>query len=100
MPAGFVLHDHVVLAETVMFPARTLTRARLALADTQAADLTGPAGGHAVEVTVSEAATVILAGTRATSRRHRAPRARVPGRARRGPGRLLAAVGDRSVPVG
>ena len=99
MPAGFVLHDHVVLAETVMFPARTLTRARLALSDTQAADLTGPAGGHAVEVALSEASTAILAGTRSRpggTALHVLAFLVSPTR----PGRLLRAIGDRSVPVG
>jgi hypothetical protein len=99
VPAGFVLHDHVVLAETVMFPARTLTRARLALADTEAADLTGPAGGHAVEVTLAESTTVVLTGARD------APGGRAlhvlaflvaPTR----PGQLLRAVGERSIPTG
>ena len=52
VPAGVVLHDHVVLAETLMVPRANVRRCGLALADTQAADLTGPTGGHAIEVTV------------------------------------------------
>jgi hypothetical protein len=99
VPAGFVLHDHVVLAETVMFPASILRRARLALADTQAADFTGPAGGHAVEVTVSESTTVVLAGTRAKpngTALHVLAFLVAPTR----PGRLLHAAGDRSLSVG
>ena len=99
VPAGFVLHDHVVLAETVMFPASTLRRARLALADTQAADFTGPAGGHAVEVTVSESTTVVLAGTRAKpngTALHVLAFLVAPTR----PGRLLHAAGERSLSVG
>jgi hypothetical protein len=99
VPAGFVLHDHVVLAETVMFPASILRRARLALADTQAADFTGPAGGHAVEVTVSESTTVVLAGTRAKpngTALHVLAFLVAPTR----PGRLLHAAGERSLSVG
>lgn len=99
VPAGFVLHDHVVLAETVMFRTQEITRARLAPADTGAADLTGPTGGHALEVTLGEAATVVLAGSR------RAPGGRAlhvfaflcaPTR----PGRVLRAAGERRLPVG
>ncbi len=99
VPAGLVLHDHVVLAETVMFRSQDVVRARLALADTGAADLTGPAGGHAVEVTVSPTATVVLAGTRAQPGGraiHLTAFLCAPTR----PGRLLQAAGDRRLPVG
>lgn len=99
VPAGLVLHDDVVLAETVMFPARVLKRAGLALVDTQAADLTGPAGGHAVEVSLSESTTVVLAGSRGTPggrALHVLAFLVAPTR----PGRLLSAIGGRSIPVG
>lgn len=99
VPAGFVLHDHVVLAETVMFRTSQITRARLALADTQAADLTGPAGGHAVEVTVDEANTVVLAGTRAKpngTALHVFAFLCAPTR----PGKVLRAAGERRIAVG
>jgi hypothetical protein len=64
VPAGLVLHDHLVVTETVMWPHTSLASIGLALADTQAADLTGPAAGHAVEVALLEASTVVLAPTR------------------------------------
>ncbi len=99
VPAGLVLHDHVVLAETAMFRAQEVVRARLALADTEAADLTGPAGGHAVEVTVSPTATVVLAGTRSQPGGraiHLTAFLCAPTR----PGRLLRAAGERRLPVG
>ncbi len=99
VPAGIVFHDHVVLAETVMFPDRILTRARLAPVDTQAADLTGPAGGHAVEVALVEPTTVVLAGTRdapAGRALHVLAFLVAPTR----PGQLLRAAGERSIPVG
>ena len=99
VPAGYVLHDHVVLAETVMFPSAILRRARLAPADTQAADFTGPTGGHAVEVTVSESTTVVLAGTRSKpggTALHVLSFLVAPTR----PGRLLHAAGERSLAVG
>lgn len=99
VPAGVVVHDHVVLAETVMFRAGDVTRARLALADTQAADLTGPAGGHAVEVAVRDAVTVVLAGTRERpngTALHVYAFLCAPTR----PGRLLHALADHHLPVG
>ena len=99
VPAGFVLHDHVVLAETMMFRTATIDRTRLALADTQAADLTGPAGGHAVEVTLTESTTVVLAGTREKPNGvalHVLAFLVAPTR----PGKLLTAAGERRLPVG
>lgn len=65
VPAGVVVHDHVVLAETLMVPKANVRRCGLALADTQAADLTGPAAGHAIEITVGEMVTPLFAVTRA-----------------------------------
>jgi hypothetical protein len=65
VPAGVVVHDHVVLAETLMVPKANVRNCGLALADTQAADLTGPAGGHAIEITVGEMAHVLFAVSRA-----------------------------------
>ena len=61
VPAGVVVHDQVVLAETLMVPRRDLDGITLALAGTEAADLTGPAAGHAVEVALREMATALLA---------------------------------------
>lgn len=63
VPAGIVVRDPVVLADT--FPLRTnqLTSIRLAPADTEAADLTGPAAGYAVEISTSETVTAVFAFT-------------------------------------
>lgn len=63
VPAGVVLHDHTVLAETAMFPQRQVGSFGLAYADTEAADLTGGALGPAIELTLTEPATVVLAPT-------------------------------------
>src|SRR6185295_5972803 len=49
VPAGVVVHDQVVLSETVMVTRANLAGVELALEGTGAADFTGPAGGHAVE---------------------------------------------------
>lgn len=98
VPAGVVIHDHVVLGETVMLRDGTVRRIRLALADTQAADLTGPAGGHAIEITVAEPVGVVFAGTRQQPN-GRAIHARGVLVAPTRPGRVLAAAAER-LPVG
>jgi len=63
VPAGVVVHDPVVLADT--FPLRTAQVASIGLApaDTDAADLTGPASGYALEVRTTESVTVVFAFT-------------------------------------
>jgi hypothetical protein len=68
VPAGLVVHDQVVLSETLMVPRALVDGIDLALAGTEAADLTGPAAGHAVEVSVRSAVTAILSPTRAAPR--------------------------------
>lgn len=99
VPVGVVVHDHVVLAETLMIRRQELSALRLAPATTEAADMTGPAAGHAIEILTREPVTAILAATPAE------PRGKVihltgclvsPTR----PGRVLAAAGRRTLPVG
>ncbi|MGZ4722776.1 MAG: hypothetical protein ACXV8L_01040 [Ilumatobacteraceae bacterium] len=68
VPAGLVVHDQVVLAETLMVPRPDLVAIDLALAETEAADFTGPAGGHVVEVTLRSMMTITLARTTASPR--------------------------------
>jgi hypothetical protein len=60
VPAGVVVHDHVVLAETLMVPRANIAAIELALADTEAADFTGLAAGHAVEVSMHSMLTALL----------------------------------------
>ncbi len=62
VPAGFVVHDHLVLAETALFRSDEVRGMRLAPADTEAADATGKALGPAIEVHVADA-KIVLAGT-------------------------------------
>ena len=99
VPAGLALHDPIVLGETVMLRRSEVARIRLAPADTEAADLTGPTTGNAIEVTAAVAVTALLAPTR------RQPRGRAlhltafltsPTR----PGRTLQAAARRRLPVG
>ncbi len=63
VPAGVVIHDPVVLADT--FPLRTAQVASIGLApaNTEAADLTGPASGYAVEIATTESVTTVFAFT-------------------------------------
>jgi hypothetical protein len=99
VPTGVVVHDQLVLGETLMVRRTDVAALRLAPAGTEALDLTGPAAGHAVEVVTRGPATAILAAT------PKSPRGRVmhfsaclvsPTR----PGQLLAAARERHLPVG
>lgn len=63
VPVGLVVHDPLVLAETLMLRRHEIAGLALASAGTGAADLTGPAGGHAVEISTTGTTTVVLAGT-------------------------------------
>lgn len=99
VPAGVVIHDHLVLVETAMFAKTTVAGIGLALADTEAADLTGPAGGNAIEIALTDMPTVVLAASRAlptgTALHVRAVLV-APTR----PGRFLAEAAARGLPVG
>lgn len=68
VPAGLVIHDHLVLAETLMLRRVEIAEVRLAPAGTGALDLTGPAAGHALEIVANEPATAIMAATPRTPR--------------------------------
>jgi hypothetical protein len=67
VPAGLVVHDHLVLMETMMVTSAQLLGVELAPADTEAADFTGPAAGHVLQITLKEMATVVLPPPRGTS---------------------------------
>ncbi len=99
VPAGVVVHDSLVLGETLMVPKHTVVRAGLAYAGTGALDLTGPAGGHAIEVEVKEMAMAHLAATKAHPQGkavHVQAFLVAPAR----PGRALQAMAANKVPVG
>ena len=64
VPAGLVVHDPVVLAETLMLPRRQVTSvglAELGSGATDATDLTGPTPGLAVEIRLRDTTTARLA---------------------------------------
>jgi hypothetical protein len=99
VPTGVVVHDHVVLGETLMIRRNEVAALRLAPAATEALDLTGPATGHAVEVVTRNPTTVILAATPKTPRgtvMHFTACLVSPTR----PGQVLTAARQRRLPVG
>lgn len=60
VPAGVVLHDHVVLGETLMVMRSRITGVNVVAAPDDAADLTGGVVGPRVTITLSEAEKVVL----------------------------------------
>lgn len=99
VPAGVVVHDQVLLAETLMVQRTNVAAARLALADSEAFDLTGPAGGHAIDIAARE----MVQGLFPASAKEPTGRAVhmqsflvAPSR----PGRALQAMAARKLPVG
>lgn len=99
VPTGVVVHDQLVLGETLMVRRGDVAALRLAPAGTQALDLTGPASGHAVEVLTRSPATAILAATPKTPRGHAMHFTACLVSPTR-PGQLLAAARERHLPVG
>lgn len=99
VPVGLVVHDHLVLAETVMLRRQEIAAVRLAPSGTEAADLTGPAAGHAIEISTVEPITAIFAATPKQPRGnaiHLTSCLVSPTR----PGRALTSMADRRLPVG
>jgi hypothetical protein len=97
VPAGLVIHDHLVLADTLLVQRAEMSRVQLALADTQAADLTGPAAGHALDIAMRESLKVAFAATRTQPERaiHALSFLVAPTR----PGRALRQADARNLPV-
>jgi hypothetical protein len=60
VPAGIVVHDHVLLAETFMVKAHTVTSVRVVDTPGEALDLSGVARGALVVVSLREAETLAL----------------------------------------
>ena len=60
MPAGWVVHDAVLLADNILIRTHELAAMRLAPADTEALDISGLTRGELLEVTLRESATIRL----------------------------------------
>jgi hypothetical protein len=58
VPAGIVLHDHVLLGEALLFPKRMVRSLGPATRDSTATDVTGRALGLVLEVQLNEASKV------------------------------------------
>jgi hypothetical protein len=98
VPAGVVVHDPVVLADTLALRTAQVASIGLAPADTGAADLTGPASGYALEVTTTESVTAVYAYT-PTEPNGRAIHLRAFLIAPSRPGQALRTARDRGLPV-
>jgi hypothetical protein len=95
VPAGVVVHDPVTLSDTLMLKRSQIRHITLAPADTEAFDLTGPASGHAIEISTTESVTVVCAPVRGTAPRavHLTALLIAPSR----PGKALRAAADRAL---
>ena len=98
VPAGIVVHDSVALGETLMVQRGNVAVAHLAPADTQAADLTGPAAGHALEIVLREMELVVLAAS-ADDPKGKALHVQSILVAPSRPGRALIALAEAKIPV-
>jgi hypothetical protein len=63
VPAGLVIHDHVVLAETAMFMHNAVIEIGIETAQTEAADLSGKCSGLGLVITLKDFDTVVFAAT-------------------------------------
>jgi hypothetical protein len=63
VPAGLVIHDHVVLAETAMFMQNAVIEIGLDSGQSEAADLSGKCAGTGLVITLKDFDTVVFAGT-------------------------------------
>ena len=63
VPAGLVVRDPIVLGETLMLRRADIASIGLAPADTEAADLTGPASGYVLQVATTVTTTAVFAPT-------------------------------------
>ena len=99
VPAGVVVHDPLVLAETLMLRRSDIARIGLAPVDTTALDLTGPSSGHAIEIDIVAPVPVLVA-TRRRGQTVRPAEASAVLVAPLRPGRALQRAQRRRLPVG
>jgi hypothetical protein len=99
VPAGVVVHDLVVLAETVMIGKAGVAGLSLALDGSEAADVSGPAAGTAIELRLDPLIDVVLSATRTEPGGRKLHARAVLVRPSR-PGGALADAARRGYPVG
>lgn len=101
VPAGAVIHDPVVLADTLMMPRASIASIALDLdgvARRRAADLSGPTPGLGVEIRLTDTATAVFAATprdRSGRAIHLVALVIVPSR----PGSVVTAARERALPT-
>jgi len=99
VPAGVVVHDPLVLGETLMAIRPNVVRAGLATADSDAADLSGPAAGHLVEIVLRDMALAVFPAS-AEHPQGRAIHVQSYLVAPSRPGAALRAIAETRIPVG
>ena len=63
VPAGIVIHDHVVLAETAMFMNNAIVQISTETTQSEAADLSGKCPGLGLVIVLKDFDTIVLAAT-------------------------------------
>jgi hypothetical protein len=99
VPAGFVVHDPMLLADTAMFRKQAVAGMALALEGTRAIDVTGRSLGNAIEVRLASPGQLMVAGTR-SDRQGRSVEVGALLVAPSRPGLLLQEAARRGYPVG
>ena len=98
VPAGLVVHDPLLLVENALLRVGDLASVRLALADTQAADLTGATAGVAIEIGLKDFDTVLMVARGKPNGNALHVKSVLVSPTR--PGRALHAAAARKMPVG
>lgn len=97
VPAGFVLHDHLVMPEPQLFLRHTVAMVGPAPVDTEAMDLTAGAPGLALQIDLRDPLEMLIrTGGRQAETRETTSVLFTPSR----PVRVLAAVARKRIPVG
>lgn len=97
VPAGVVLHDHLVMPEPQLFRRHTITLLGPAEAGTESDDLTAGAPGLALQLDLHEPAELLVrTGGRSSGTRESSSILFTPSR----PVRVLAAAAKKRIPVG
>ena len=98
VPAGVVVHDRLVLAETIMLKRSQIAQLSLAEITSAAVDITGPSSGHAIEIRSSDEFTIMRAPRRGEAAIGESTTAILVAPTR--PGRALEASQARRISVG
>ena len=98
VPAGVVVHDRLVLAETIMLKRSQIAHLSLAETTSTAIDITGPSSGHAIEIRSRDEFAIVRAPRRGQAATPETTAAILVAPTR--PGRALEASHSRAISVG